>query len=219
MSKKKIIITQKQLDEICGADFAYLDGLALRPDMGDIFSTETVADGAVDDGYADPVTADDYSHDLTNDWRGNAKLAGMGPGKVNFTPNLAIAGAIREMSKKDWEANLMAEEEEHGNARLKHMKFGAKDGEQGKNYDATKMNLSRYNAAETKSKSTDPTLKQQGLSTMATMEKNWPGIKNAQVQYRAAKQGDKSNQKHIASAPKQDGNGKAHSPKGGILTT
>jgi hypothetical protein len=42
--KKTLIVSQKQLDEICGGNSAYLDGLASKPDMGGIFSTEVSSD-------------------------------------------------------------------------------------------------------------------------------------------------------------------------------
>lgn len=95
MSKKTLILSQKQLDEICGGNSAYLDGLASAPDMAPNFASEITADGAVDDGYADPVTTDDYAHSMTNDWRGNAKLHGMGP------------ITVREMTVREWKEKYL----------------------------------------------------------------------------------------------------------------
>lgn len=97
MSKKTLIISQKQLDEICGGNSAYLDGLATKPDLANNFASEITADGSVEDGYADPTTSDDVAHDLTNDWRGNAKLHGMGP------------ITVREMTVKEWKEKYLGE--------------------------------------------------------------------------------------------------------------
>ena len=45
-----------------------------------MYSTEITTDGSIEDAYPMPTTTDDRSHTMTNDWRGNAKLAG-GMGK------------------------------------------------------------------------------------------------------------------------------------------
>lgn len=97
MSKKTLIISQKQLDEICGGNSAYLDGLATKPDLAPNFASEITADGAVEDGYADPTATDDVAHAMTNDWRGNAKLHGMGP------------ITVREMTVKEWREKYLGE--------------------------------------------------------------------------------------------------------------
>ena len=52
MTKKTLILSQKQLDEICGGDSTYLDGLSLNPDKAEDYSNVVTADGAVDTGYA-----------------------------------------------------------------------------------------------------------------------------------------------------------------------
>lgn len=209
MAKKRIIITQEQASKICeGEEFSYLSDLATKPDLGDVFSTEVSTDGSVDGGYADPTTTDDRSHTMTNNWRGAAKLAGMG------------SVVVREMSKKDWEkSNLIDEESEHGNARLKTRKFGASNGEQGKSYSATKMANSRKNAAERKLRSNNPNERASGAQTLKRMRQNWSNLDLATSQYEGAKIGDKVSQngQHITSAPKESGNGKAHTPKDGVF--
>lgn len=181
MAKKTLILSQKQLDEICGGDSSYLDGLSTRPDMGDVFSTEITADGGVDVGYAKPTTTDDVADDMTNDWRGNAKLHGMGP------------ITVREMKKSEWDRMYLGEEEEHGNARLKNLNFGAKNGEEGKSYGATKTALCRKRAAEkTMQTGGTPEIKAKAANTVANMKANWSGIDNAETQYNAAKANDKN---------------------------
>ena len=183
MAKKTLILSKKQLDEICGGDSSYLDGLTMNPDMPDVFADEISADGSVEKGYADPTTTDDIAHDLTNSWRGNAKLHGMGPVTVREST----------MTVKEWKAKYLGEEKEHGNARLKNVQFGAKDGQAGKSYGATKTALCRKNAAE-KTMQTGATqeIKQKAANTVARMRNNWSGIDNAQTQYNAAKAGDKA---------------------------
>ena len=181
MSKKTIILSQEQLNEICGGDCSYLDGLAMKPDMGDVFTKEVSADGGMDNDYAEPSTTDDISHDMTNNWRGNAKLHGMGP------------ITVREMTKKDWAKEYLGEEQEHGNARLKNITFGAKNGQQGKSYGATKTALSRKHAAEkTAMTGATPEIKQKAANTVARMKSNWNGIDNAETQYNSAKANDKN---------------------------
>lgn len=213
MAKKTLIVSHKQIEEICGGDSTYLDGLALKPDMGKIYGMETTTDGSLDDGYPMPTTTDDRSHEMAVTWRGNAKLAGMGP------------AVVREMTKKEWEQRfVIAEEKEHGNARLQARSFGAQNGEAGKSYDATKMAVSRLERAQ-KEILTGATaeIKQKAANRVARMKKNWGGIEIAARQYKTAKDNDKSMQQSkigpkIASAPKEVGNGKAHSPKNGIIT-
>ena len=206
MAKKKIILTQEQASRICeGEDFVYLSDLASKPDLGDIYSTEVTTDGGIEDGYPIPTTTDDKAHTMTNNWRGNAKLAGMG-GVV-----------VREMSKKDWEkANIVDEESEHGNARLKNRKFG---GEDSKSYTATKMAVSIKNAAEKRMRSNDPMEREKGAETLRKMHNNWSGLDVADAQYNGAKLGDKITQKGkpIASTSKESGNGKAHTPNNGVF--
>lgn len=173
MKKKRLILSQEQLDEICGGDSSYLDGLSKTPDMGSIFSTEVSADGGIEDGYADPTTTDDIASDMTNDWRGNAKLHGMGP-----------------ITVREWK-EIYLEEKEHGNARLKNLQFGAQNGAPGKSYGATKTALCRKNAAEeTMRTGATPEIKQKAANTVANMKNNWSGIDNAETQYNAAKAND-----------------------------
>lgn len=186
MAKKKLILTQEQIEKICeGEEFTYLSDLASKPDIGDIYSTEVTTDGSIENGYPMPTTTDDRSHTMTNDWRGNAKLAGMGP------------IVVREMLKKDWQKKIMTNEEsEHGNARLMNKKFGAQNGEQGKSYDATKMAISRKNAAEKKMNSNNPQERARGAETLRKMHQNWGGLDVADAQYTSAKNVDKINQKN-----------------------
>ena len=178
MAVKKLILTKKQIDEICGDDFSYLDGLATKPDMGSVFANQVSSDGGTDVGYAKPTTTDDIASDITNDWRGNAKLHGMGP------------ITVREMTKKEWAEMYLGEESEHGNNRLKGRRFGAEEGDNGKSYGATKTALCRQRKAQEKLESGSGSEKIQAAKTLSRMKKNWNGIDAAAVQYEAAKDAD-----------------------------
>ena len=198
MSKKQIILTQKQIDEICGNNSTYLDGLALTPDLANNYSNEITTNGNIDGAYPDPMTTDDYAKDTTNNIRGYWGLRGMGG-----------VSTIREMSKREWENKKLSED----NERLKHRMFGATSNSDPKSYDATKKNISRYNIAARKSQNGTPEEKRKAQKTMQKMQKNWGGLEVAKNQYETAKRVDKTIKPGIKSAPKNSGNGKAHSPK------
>jgi hypothetical protein len=211
MAKKKLILTKEQIERLSeGEGFSYLSDLASKPDMGNIYATEVTTDASVDGAYAGLTTAGDLADTMTCDWRGNAKLAGMG------------ATQMRECTKREWtQKNIYNEEAEHGNKRLMNKNFGAGNGIEGRNYDSTKMAVSRKDKAEKELNSTDPQIRQQGANTLKKMYQNNPNLDLLKTQYEAAKVGDKIAQKNkqpgtkIKSAPKQTGNGKAHSPKNG----
>lgn len=208
MNHKTLIITKEQIETLCeGESFTYLKDYAEDSDMGNIYATEVTTDGSMDGKKPVPTTADDRSHTMASDWRGNAKLAGAGP------------VVVHESKKSEWkEANLVGEESEHGNMRLKNRKFGAKDGQSGKSYTATKMAISRKKRAEEKLHNGTPDEKVKAQKTLQRMKSNWNGIDAAEQQYSSAKlsdsimQGSKLGPK-IKSAPKTSGNGQAHTPK------
>lgn len=174
MKKKTLILSQHQLDEICGGDSSYLT----KSDMAPNFAGEISSDGSVEDGYADATTTDDIADDLTSgNWWGIAKLRGMGP------------VTVREWKQRN--LGHVDEEKEHGNARLKNVNFGATNGDVGKSYGATKTALCRLNAAqETMQTGGTPEIKQKAANTVTKMKQNWGGIDQAQTQYNAAKKSD-----------------------------
>jgi hypothetical protein len=207
MARKKLILTQRQLDEICGDNSTYLDGLALTPDLSSNYSNEITTNGDIEDAYPEPITTDDLASDMTNNTRGYWGLRGMGS-----------VSTIREMTKKEWEQEIINED----NQRLKNREFGATRNSEGKGYDATKKNISRFNIAAQKAKSGTPEEKQKALKTMQRMQNNWGGLNVAMNQYETAKKVDKQINPGIKSAPKSAGNGKAHSkktPDNGIFTS
>ena len=200
MAQKTLILSKKQLDEIVGGDCNYFDGMDSTPDAAPDAGNKISVEGPVDRGYAFPTTADDISHTMTNNNRGFATTRGI--------------GRIRESKKKDWEAlNIFNEEKEHGNARLVNRNFGSTNGDGGKSYSATKTAICRKKKAEQNLNSNDPALQHKGAETLAKMRQNWAGLDAADKQYQGAKMADNAMNKTIKSAPKESGNGMAHTPK------
>lgn len=186
MKKKTIIISQKQLDEISGGNAAYLDGLSCKPDIANVFGTEVTTDGTTDGGYAKPTTTDDAAKMKTNNWRGNAWSHGMGGYGLGA---LNMREEDEKMSVKEWREKYLSED----NARLVNKRFGAGGGDNGKSYDATKVNLHRLNQAEkTAQTGATPAIKAKAAQTASTMRKNWDNIDVAKNQYNAAKANDKA---------------------------
>lgn len=198
MAKKTIILSQKQLDEIYGGDSTYLDGLALNPDLPQDFANQITTNGSVEQGYSDPMTTDEFADEFKFNKR-NFCLRGRAEGSM-----------VREMSKKDWENSVIFTEE---NQRLANRTFGASSHSDGKSYEATKKNLSRYRIAAKKMKTGTPEEKMKAANTMKKMQDNWSGLGIASTQYETAKKVDKEIKPGIKSAPKTSGNGKAHSIK------
>ena len=175
MAKRTLILSQAQLDEICGGDSAYLDKLDSTPDMAPDFAGKITSDGGMDDGYANATTTDDIASDMVNHWLGLTRQHGLGP-----------------ITVREWR-EIYLEEKEHGNARLNNVQFGAGNGEPGKSYDATKMALSRKRSAErTMVTGGTPEIKQKAANTVARMKNNWNGIDSAEKQYNSAKANDKT---------------------------
>lgn len=204
MAVKKVILTKEQIEYISeGEEFVYLSDLASKPDMGNVYSTEVSTDGSIDDGYPTPITSDDKAHTMTNNWRGNSKLAGMGP------------IVVREMSKKDWSTNFLVKEElEHGNERLKHRKFGANG--DSKSYTATKMAISRKKRAEDKLRNGSDEEKIKASNTLKKMHDNWDGLDAADTQYSAAKYSDEVLNKS-KDADTTITNNSSNTPKNGVF--
>lgn len=210
MSKKTIILTEKQLDEICGGNFSYLDDLGKKADMGDVYADETSSEGAVSDGYSDNITTDDFASMQTNDWPRGSRSYGLNGNAVSY---------IREMSKKDWEQkNIFNEEHEHGNKELNNRKFG--DSNKQYSYGALKQKEYRERKAAKKAiNGSTPEEKAKGLESLSKIQNNdAKSYQTAKKQFEPAKRALQLRPKKIKSAPKQTGNGKGHSNKNGLIT-
>lgn len=180
MAKRKIILTQKQLDEIVGGgNSGYFDNSEVKN-----YSINTNADGY----GGKPTTTDDVSKTMPT-----------------------YFGKFRCVTMRE------------DNERLKHKTFGSANGEPGKSYDATKMTISRANAAkETMQTGATQDVKDKAAQTLQNMQKNNNvDLQTLGNQYKAAKSVDKSIRKNkvangeqvLKSAPKNANNGKAHSIK------
>lgn len=211
MAKKKLILTQKQIDEICGGNFSYLDGLANGPDNKDKFSTEVSSDGGMETNPypKKPMTGDDFSSDITRDsWPRDSRSYGK---NGNYLPY-----NMTEMKKSDWEKkNLTSEGKMRGNKRLNHMKFNPGDGSEGKTY--SELNQAAYRrrvAAKKAINGSTEEEKQKGRESYARMMGD-KSYQNAAKQFKNAKTADKFVQgmkpegTKIESKPKT-GNGTAH---------
>lgn len=213
MKKKTLILTQEQLDEISGGNFNYLDNLATKPDMGDVYSTEVSADGATMDGYSDNMTTDNYADDMTRDaWPRDSRSYGK---NGNYLPR-----NLTEMSKKEWEAKNLKEANAHGNKRLNNRVFGDDKHQYGYNAMTQKQYRERQAAKKVLTGQT-VTEKQKGLESLSRMQD--PSYLKAKNQFTPAKTADKLTQAakpagtKIESKPKTGKEG-AHSPQTGYIT-
>lgn len=210
MAKKRLILTQKQLDEIRDGIGTYLDTIGIKSDMPDNFGNEITADGSTFDGYADNTTTDDFAKMQSKDWPRDSRSYGR---SGNAPAN------IREMSKKEWEeAYILNEESEHGNAELNNRVFG--DSNKQYSYSAIKQKEYRERKAARKAiNGSSEAEKLQGLKSLQKIQNNdRESYDKAKKQFEPAKQATHLTKKGIKSAPKQTGNGKSHSTKNGIIT-
>lgn len=201
MSKKTLILSQEQLDEICGGG-AYLEAVGTIPDMGQVFSKEVSADGFDDDeNYGDPQTTDLYAGDMSR------PVHGYGAGG---------AAVIREMKKSDWEREFVLETKKKttfGNKRLNNTLFG--NGDQ-YNYDNITVNNCRRRKQEKilRNPGSSEEEKEDAAQTLGQMDRNNPQMKSAANRLRTAQnvdniiQGDKIEGTKIEIDPKKRlGNG------------
>lgn len=218
MSKKKIILTQKQLDEMVDGNVDYLS------DKNDDFAfdgTNAVYTGSkMDDTDAEPLTTDKFAKQLslqygpwTPDGRGGSK------GCIDRTNHMITC------SKKEWAKKNLVNEINSNLANRKN--FG---GENGKTYDTASVEKARYNRFVAMTNSTDPEVKKRGMTGKQNMEKNNPNIVQIINSYDNARTVDK-NLKNSAKdrgeenvfqkkgGTKNSGNGKAHTTKSGAIIT
>jgi len=210
MSRKTLILTEEQLEEIAsGINMAYFDQEGIKPDMGDIYSIEVSAEGSDGDNesYSDKITTDDLAAMQCKDWPRDSRSFGKGG---NAPAN------IYEMSKKEWEEKFIFNE---ANSRLENMQFC------GKSYAAAKQQRHRDKVATQKAQSNNPVEREKGKKSLEIMINN-RGEDFGKAEQRLGTferaddiaQANKPEGTKIKSAPKQTGNGKAHSPKKGYLT-
>lgn len=155
MAKKTLILTEKQLNEISGCDFSYLDNLGKKSDIGDFYADEISAEGPNMEGYSDEITTDNFSKMQSKNWPRDSRSFGR---SGNYP-----SSNISEMSKKDWEKKYILNE---ANKRLKNRFFN------GKSYEASKKEGQRIRNAVKKSiNGSGEEEKQKGLKTLSRMMK------------------------------------------------
>ena len=179
MAKKTLILSQKQLDEIVGGNSNYLDNVG--EDFAENANNEVFTGDKLDGKDAEPYTTDQHAHERSLDYgpwipggRGGTKSA------MVYTNGL-IACSKEEIGKENLDED---------NKNLVNNTYGD-DKNRVSNTNASTLKW-RYGAAKKKAQSTDPTIRQQGISTMKTMEKNNPNLAQIQSQYNAAMNSDAS---------------------------
>lgn len=215
---KKLIITQEQLDEICGGNSAYLDN---PTDFNARGNNEVNVDGVVDDYFGEgdkengKITTDKYGKMLAP----NIGFAGYGGrGRDGFRSPVFFY----ESTKKNWEKDNL--DEEYKDPSMTNAKFTT--GKVDSNGNAEKRSLgsmktlkTRYRAAQALARSTDPEKKKRGENTLKTMDKNDPNLKYELGQYsnlQANAKNIRKNKKELFGEPekKRRGNTKSTlSPK------
>ena len=195
MAKKKLILTQKQLDEIRDGIGTYLDTMGIKSDMPDNFGSEVSAEGSTFDGYSDNMTTDDFA-------------------KMQDYINSAY-----EEAEKEWEERyVLNENEQNGWKSIESLQLGNSSEQHSPN--AVKQRQYRERVAAKKAKSSNPQVAQSGAKSLAAMSTNShsKSYEDGKHQLNNIKAGNNLKPKTIKSAPKQTGNGKAHSPKNGLIT-
>jgi len=211
MSKKTIILTDKQLDEIANGVSSYLDTLGTTPDMPEDFANQTsLGSNGYGEAYTDPETSDDFGkrHYPEYRWALGPRTFGKGPSNIH------------EMSKKDWENKYILNEEEKNGQHLSNINFGNSD----KQYSDDAMTQYQYRkrkAARQALNGSTPEEKMKGLQSLQRINNNNGKSREvAEKQFNAAKASARVLPKKIKSAPKT-GIGTTHDKKlkNGIITT
>lgn len=169
---KRVILTQKQLDEIVGCNTAYLDNIG--SDFNEFDGANYVYTGdKTENGDAKPLTTDKLAKQMRRD----SSFYGL-------NRNISVQTPIYvETKKSDWENKIFED-----NQNLVNRTYGDNKNRVS-NTNASTLKW-RYGAAKKKAQSSDPTIKQQGISTMKTMEKNNPNLKQIEAQYNNAMAND-----------------------------
>ena len=218
MSKKTIILTQEQINEICGDNFAFDYLNYSDTDLsGNDYGNEASLGKGVDGDYPDILDTDQYAHELPPGLPLYLNPAGgrLPVGNINY-------GGIREMKKSDFEKMAFNEGKAHGNKRFEYRKFG--DPSTNQNFDQSELTQQEYRDREALKnlRSNDPNTKLKGLNYFKKTSKNRQkdGKIAAIKQFDAAKNVDSQIHHEIESKPKITGNNGAHTKKtpNGVIT-
>jgi len=200
--KKTLILSQKQLDEIVGGNSAYLDNI--DNDFAEDGSNEIYTGEKLEDKDSLPLTTNTHAKERCIDY-GPWMPGGKGGARLVY-PN---TNGMVCCSKKEWKDKVLNET----NQNLVGNTYGDSENRVS-NTNASTLKW-RYGAAKKKAQSNDPTIRQQGISTMKTMEKNNPNLQQIETQYNAAMANDAS----IKQTRKNSGESNVFQKEGGTKTT
>lgn len=222
---KKLILSQEQLDEICGGNSAYLDNEI--SDFKNIGNNEITADGYIDGDFGDPMLNRDWA--MQDRGRQLSRMHGYGLGRASYhayESKKSEKPVIYEESKKStWAKKHLNEEFKDPmlvNATFTTGNENASGDKKKRNVGSLKTAKLRYRAAQAQANSTDPEKRKRGLSTLKTMDKNDPNLKQEIDQYDKLRASGKNirkldsevfGKKRIDRSGPSKGNGKAHTPK------
>jgi hypothetical protein len=222
---KKLILSQKQLDEICGGNSSYLDNEF--DDFKHIGNNEITADGFVDGDFGDIMLNKDWA--MQDRGRGYTGLGTRGRERVSY---LAYENTdndkpviYEDFKKKDWNKRYL--NEEFKDPMLVNATFATGNSDENGNIKnrsigSIKTEKLRYRAAQALAKSNDPEKRKRGEQTLKTMEKNDPNLKFEIDKYdnlRRVAKGIRKTDKEVFGKNiinrngTSNGDGKAHTPK------
>ena len=193
--KRKLILSQEQLDEICNGDSSYLDDLSTNPDMcDDIHANEITVGGGLVDGYGEPFTTDRVA-DTEAPKNG---LWGLRMGRGDYT-------RVVECKKKDWIKKHRLNEI---NQAIKGQNITATVGDGPDSYQITgsenKLNTQRYRAELAGDDEKVDAINKALDNRRRPVENRKKNLKDMGIENAYQKPGGK----------KDSGNGKAHTIKG-----
>ena len=222
---KKLILSQSQLDEICGGNSAYLDNDT--SDFKNVGNNEITPDGYVDGDFGKPMLNRDWA--MQDRGRQLSRMHGYGLGRASYhayESKETEKPVIYEESKKStWAKKHLNEEFKDpmlANATFTTGNENESGNKEKRNVGSLKTAKLRYRAAQAQANSTDPEKRKRGLSTLKTMDRNDPNLKQEIDQYDRLRASAKSirkmdsevfGKKQIDRSGPSKGNGKAHTQK------
>jgi hypothetical protein len=213
MGKKTIILSQKQINEICGDNYTYFDNMASAPDKEIDFANNITVGGNISNGYVFPYKTDDISKEMTKRNWGYNMYNKRGATSLN---------EYTEFTKKELHEKHVKEgfdplkKKEHGNKALNNRKFGKRG------YSAAKQSNYRLKKAENEYKYAINTKDNEGalraLRTLGQMKKN--GTANSGEKYEDARNAQNLiTQPNIVSKTKEKSTSQISTPKDGVFTS
>ena len=190
MSKKTLILSQSQLDEICGGKFSYLDNTP-QYDSKQIYVSDLNKNN-------DNPTGDDISRDQSNmNWRAERIVTGRMNGLMEINSNIQGKVFGAENGDTGHTAQATAMSKSRYNKAKETLMTGATQADKEK----AKQTIARM-------EKNAPNLEQQ-INQFDAAVRNDRTIRNNKVA---------NGERVIAPHSKESGNGKGHTPKNGTIT-